>query len=69
MLRPRYLWHLGLDSQVPSIKAHASYMWQIGLFCSMGYGIFGDQAKNSYLLHRQVETFTTEPPGKAYFDF
>ena len=68
MLRPRYLWHLGLDSQALSIKAHTPYM-QTGLFCSRGYGIFGDQAKNSYLLHWQVDTFTTEPPGKAYFDF
>lgn len=47
VLRPRYLWHLGLDSRALSTKAHAPYMWQIGLFCSRGYGILGDQAKNS----------------------
>ena len=39
-----------------------------GHSCSVACGIFPDQGSN-YLLHRQVDSFTTEPTGKPYSFF
>ena len=48
----------------PEVWSRGSIVVVRGLSCSKACGIFLDQGLNLCLLQWQVDSFTTEPPGK-----
>ena len=63
------LWRVGSVAGVPGLQSAGSVVGAHKLCCSPACRIFPTQGPNLCLLHQQMDSLTTEPPGKLEMRF